>query len=91
MIGFAPPTTRVGDIVSQFRDSDVIAILRKVDTGYKIVGRAVEFLASTSEEPQPFYCVASDKKSGFDTPSFPINFTVDLPNLQSLTKMSFYT
>ena len=53
MIDFAPEETREGDLICQFRNSDVIAIARKGAASYSIIGRVVEFLAQGGR-PQPF-------------------------------------
>jgi hypothetical protein len=62
MIGFAPTSTNVGDALCQFKDTDVVAILRKVGQGtpqYEILGRGIDFLASSTKSPKPFCCVGS--------------------------------
>jgi hypothetical protein len=87
MIGFAPEEAQEGDMICQFRNPDVIAIVRRVAaTSYKIIGRAVEFLAEGGP-PQPFRWGREDPgNSGFDVPANPINFYVDIHTLQLLAK-----
>jgi hypothetical protein len=49
LIVFAPPSTKVGDLVCQFPDSDVLALIR-VNRGMRLpdysIARAVNFLAA---------------------------------------------
>jgi len=70
MVGVAPVAAEVGDFVCRFSQSDVIAIMRKVEEKYLVVGRAVQLepLAAT---------VASSQK---------ITFQLDIQELQLLTR-----
>jgi hypothetical protein len=88
MIGFAPEEAQEGDLICQFRNSDVIAIVRRVAaTRHKIIGRAVEFLAERGL-PQSFRWGREDPgNSGFDIPAYPIDFYVDIYTLQLLAKV----
>jgi len=53
MIGFAPGGTQIGDLISQFKDSDVAVVLRKIpdQDRYQIVGRAAN--AYPTGPPRP--------------------------------------
>jgi hypothetical protein len=42
---FRPKETQEGDLICQFKNSDVIAIVRAENFRYRIIGRCVEFLA----------------------------------------------
>lgn len=93
MIGFAPTSTKVGDALCQFNDTDVVAILSKVGQGtpqYEILGRGIDFLASSTKSPKPFCCVGSPGQHGYDVPELPATFAVDISGLQKLTRISAY-
>ena len=88
MMGFAPEEAQEGDMMCQFRNSHVIAIVRRVAaTSYKIIGRAVEFLADGGP-PQPCRWGREDPgNSGFDVPAHSIDLYVDIHTLQLLAKV----
>lgn len=87
MIGLAPEEAQEGDLICQFRNSDIIVIVRRDAVSYKIIGRAVEFLAEGGR-PKPFRWRGEDPDhNGFDVPSRPIDFWMDIQTLQLLTKV----
>jgi hypothetical protein len=96
MIGFAPTSTKVGDHVCQFKDSDVVAILRNFGQEipeFKVMGRAVDFLASStgSTAPvKPFACLGPLRNYGFDVSFYPIILAVNVESFQTLTRSSTY-
>lgn len=84
---FRPKETQEGDLICQFKNSDVIAIVRAENFRYRIIGRCVEFLAGGGR-PQPFRWGAEDPdNSGFGVPTYPIDFWMDIQTLQLLTKV----
>lgn len=76
-IGFAPKGTQEGDLICQFRNSDVIAVIRRDFNRYDIIGRAVEFLAEGGRS-QPCRWGEDAVNSGYDVPARPIELWMDI-------------
>ncbi|KAH8592042.1 heterokaryon incompatibility protein-domain-containing protein [Bisporella sp. PMI_857] len=93
MIGLAPTNTRLGDVVCQFEDSDVVAILRPVGRNYQVVGRATPLLSSGSRQ-EPFERHTPPRagytRGTFDVQDRLVNLSVDISTLQLLARTSGY-
>jgi len=89
MIGFAPGGTQTGDLISQFKDSEVAVVLRKSPDQdlYQIIGRAANAYP-TGPPPGPFRC---HKFSGGDMhkqiQERPVLLSLDLSTLQLLSSL----
>lgn len=89
LICFAPSDTQVGDLICQFISSDVLAIIReepKEKGRYKIVGRAINFLASSSTTP--FDILGRSLFWAEEHEERQVVFKLDIPTLQMLTRAS---
>ena len=89
LICFVPGDTQAGDLICQFIASDVLAIIRedpKIKGRYKVVGRAVNFLASFSTTPFDIF-----GRSLFWVEEHElrrVTFKLDIPTLQMMTRAS---
>lgn len=89
LICFVPSDTQAGDLICQFISSDVLAIIRdnsKIKGMYSIIGRAVNFLVSSSTIPfdvfgRSLFWVEEHEQRR-------VTFKFDIPTLQMMTRAS---
>ncbi|KAE9364551.1 HET-domain-containing protein [Stipitochalara longipes BDJ] len=89
MIGFAPEGTQIGDLICQFKDSDVAVILRKEpEQGrFQIIGRAANAY-STGSPLGPFRCHTFPGGEVHQQISErPVLLNMDISTLQLLTSL----
>lgn len=75
MIGLASVGSRCGDFICRFDGSDVVALLRRVEGEYRIVGRAVDLRTSA-------------RGTGTTKAGETVGFPLDIAALQLLTRIS---
>jgi hypothetical protein len=71
MVAYGPASSQVGDIVCRFKDTEIVAILRKVGERYEMLGRAVDI------------GVSRVKRRLLE--SWSLDFDIDVRGLQLLT------
>jgi len=99
MICYVPEDAKLGDLICQFPNCDVAAIIHPEQSQrsdgkgatYKIVGRAVHFLKHPAPAlSRPFRCFREEEDdntpdNNSNMPHYPIDFHLDLQTLQLLT------
>jgi hypothetical protein len=75
--------TQTGDMICQFRTTNILLAVRKVGGRYNIIGRAVGFV--TPSPRSSFRVSAKARPNVFDVQSCSLTLFVDTPTLQLIT------